>query len=165
MDTDLRMIREGREKKETQAPLLLFYSSPSPPPSLHGLPSNHLALIHDSSVYRCLCSLLSLFPSLLVAFFHCSEVSLTLSGLCTSCIIEGSSRRSLSGRKKGMVGGREKILVTQEHTGLGPLNGAESVHCTDSECVPGGLNKSLQSFLSQMRQSLFISPFLRVLHL
>lgn len=65
---DLRMTWEGREKKKKPKHLLLsvlsFLSS-------HSLPSNHLALIHDSSVSRCLWSLLSPFPSLLVvAFFH-----------------------------------------------------------------------------------------------
>ena len=150
--------REEKTKKRNPSatpPLLSVLSFLSS----HSLPSNHLALKHDSSVYRCLRSLCPPLPPLLL--LSSTVLSLTLSCLCTSCIIEERSRRRERGRREG-EGGREKILVMREHTRLSPLMGG-NVQCTDGECVQ---SKSLQSFLPQIHQSLFIKlPFLRVLHL
>lgn len=78
-------------------------------------------------------------PSLLVAFFHCFGVKShsLLSCVCTSCIIEGRSRRSERGREEGKEGESTNSCDTGTHGE--PLNGATggNVQRTDGECVQG----------------------------
>lgn len=100
---------DTRGKRKKQPSLLPFY--PSSPPSLHTV--FHQTILHLYMTVLLL-GVSALFVSLsllsccfLPLFWH--QVSLTLSCLCTSCIIEGHSRQSERGRKKGKEGKRKSL--------------------------------------------------------
>lgn len=159
LENDMR----GKRKKIRNPSTPFYLSSPS---SLHSLPSNHLALIHDSSAYRCLCSLF-LFPSLLVAFCHWFDVKFHLlsSVSAPQVLLKAAADRVREEERKGR---RERETSCDMAThGAKPFEQSYRGKCTMYRwwTCAGRLNKSLQSFLPQIRQSLFILPFLRVLHL
>lgn len=70
--------------------------------SSHSLPSNHLALKHYISVYRCLCSLRPLSLPFLAAFFHCFDLnSCSLSAASAPhVLLKDTAGRVKRGRKE-----------------------------------------------------------------
>lgn len=131
------MRGENKKKENPSAtpPLLSVLSSLSS----HSLPSNHLALIHDSSVYRCLCSLCPLslpsccFLPLLLAW------SLTHSLLTLHLMYYWRTQQAEWKRKKERKGGREreKSLWHRNTRGEAQRVDIYGGKRTDGECVQG----------------------------
>lgn len=141
MNMDLRMTQEGGETQ--QAPLLSILSCLSS----HGPPSNHPALIHDSSSSRCFCALCPPVPP-----FSLLSSTVWASGLIHSLL---PLHLMYYWRTQQAEWTRERRKERENQ---------QMEQCTGGECVRGDWIKLCSPFHPE-HQSLFIRPCLGVLHL
>lgn len=102
----------------------------------HSLPSNHLALKHYISVYRCLCFLRP--PSLPSWLLSSTILAWTLAHSLQPLHLMyywRTQQAAKGGRKEERKEGREKILVVQEHVGLSPPSCDTGGVCVGGVCV------------------------------
>lgn len=144
MDMDLRMTWKGREKKkETQAPPFIR-------PLLPLFTVFHQTILHlyMTVVLIGVSALCFSFPPSLLLSATVLTWSFTYSLLSLHLRYYWRPQQTEWERKKEREGGKEKLLVTRQHTGLNPLNRAigGNVQCTDGERVQGDWTRVCSPF-------------------